>query len=49
MKDKYNSHSELKNKKHSKLEKITSLALIGSIFILFNNYMLNEILHKYWT
>jgi hypothetical protein len=31
------------------LEKITSLALTSSIFVLFNNYMFDQMMHRYWA
>lgn len=38
-----------KKERSKSLEGIASLALTGSMFILFNQYMLNEMLHRYWA
>ncbi len=31
------------------LERITSLAFTGSIFILMSNYLINDMLYRYWA
>jgi len=41
-----NTNENLKSKS---LERIISLALTSSLFILFNNYMVSEITHWYFT
>lgn len=51
MKEAYNISINNKsgNERNSRLEKMASAALTSSIFVLFSQYIINDMLYRYWT